>query len=59
MAREIGAPSIREIGEEARRIDPGAFAVSIRWDTPDRKMWEDRQARALRVAREKLLRGQS
>ena len=47
-------PTIREIGEEARRIDPGAFVVTIRKDTPERKTWEDRQAKALRAARKKL-----
>jgi hypothetical protein len=56
MSGKRGVPTIREIGEEARRIDPEAFTVCIRRDTPNRNEWETRQGAALAKARKNLSR---
>jgi hypothetical protein len=56
MRSKSGVPTIREIGEEARRIDPEAFTVCVRHDTPNRKEWETRQGAALARARKNLSR---
>jgi len=47
-------PTIAEIGLEARKIDPAAFAADIRRGAPDREKWINRRTTALAKAREVL-----